>query len=110
MSVIYPLDASDRSRDDTSSPDANVVELQLSTTGASPLHAAALHGGRRVPLLKAYLIAAAVTYLPMLLAALLGDNPVITRTDAVRLPFLRDWNVAFMFLVSFPSIIALLVS
>ena len=55
----------------------------------------------------AYVLAVGATYLPLAAAALLGPLPLLDTTSALRLPFLRDWNVAFMFLVSFPCIIIL---
>ncbi len=59
---------------------------------------------------KAYLAAIAVSYIPLLASALLSALPVATRTASLHLPFFYDCNVAFMFLVSFPSLVALTVT
>jgi len=84
--------------------------LVVSTTWCSPLHRLATRDGRPIPAVKAYLVAICVTYLPLLIAASISKHRMMTRTSEVLLPFLYDWNVAFMFLLSFPSIVVLLLS
>lgn len=59
---------------------------------------------------KVYVWAILITYLPMLIAALFSPLPLASRNQTVYLPFLLDWNVAFMFLVSFPTLVALTVT
>ena len=49
----------------------------------------------------------ALTYLPLFLAALMSGLPMVRRTAQLHLPFLYDWNVGFMFLASFPTLMAL---
>src|SRR5258707_291358 len=59
---------------------------------------------------KHYIAAVTLTYVPLLICALfMNPLPIATRTATLHLPFLYDWNVAFMFLVSFPSLLALTV-
>jgi hypothetical protein len=89
--------------------------FELDTTIASLLHG--LAGNRRrnelghgPPAGKAYLMAVAITYMPLFVCALMSPLPVAARTSTLRLPFLYDWNVAFTFLVSFPSLLALTVT
>jgi hypothetical protein len=59
---------------------------------------------------KAYFVAVAITYLPLIVCALMSPLPVAARTATLRLPFLYDWNLAFMFLVTFPSLVILTVT
>jgi hypothetical protein len=94
---------------------APIVAFQLDTTGASVLHrlgrsAGGAAAGGPPPLGKAYGTAVAVTYLPLLVAALVSPLPLRTLAHPLKLPFLSDWNVAFMFLVSFPALVALTLS
>ena len=56
-----------------------------------------------------YFASIAITYVPLLLAARLSGHPLWARTE-IQLPFLRDWNMAFAFLVSFPTLAVLLVT
>src|SRR6185503_12642754 len=51
-----------------------------------------------------------VTFLPLVLSALLSPFSLVTPTATHRLPFLCDWNVLFMFLVSFPCLMILTVT
>jgi hypothetical protein len=57
-----------------------------------------------------YIAATAVTFLPLLLAALLSPLSLTEVTGTLRLPFLYDWNVLFMFLISFPSLVVFIVN
>jgi hypothetical protein len=60
---------------------------------------------------KAYVVAIVITYFPLVLCAcLMSPLPVAEQTATLHLPFLYDSNVAFMFLVSFPSLLALTVT
>ncbi len=59
---------------------------------------------------KAYVAGVAFTYIPLFAAALLSPLPLATQGPSLRLPFLYDLNVAFMFVVSFPALLALTVS
>ena len=77
--------------------------LAVDTTRGSPLHSWAHAGGRRESLLRTYIVSVAVTYVPLVIAALLGPFPVLPASTGPKLPFFVDWNVAFMLLVSFPA-------
>jgi hypothetical protein len=80
--------------------------LSIDTTLGSALH----HLTRRLApfsATKAYVGAALVTYGALLVGGLLGPNALATTAGEVRLPFLHDWNIAFLFLVSFPSLVVL---
>jgi hypothetical protein len=58
-----------------------------------------------------YIAAVAVTYVPLILTAWLQNPPTIaTFTPTLHLPFLYDWNVAFMFVVSFPLLVVLTIT
>jgi hypothetical protein len=46
----------------------------------------------------------------MLLTAAFGRDSLLHPTGSIRLPFLQDWNVAYLFLASFPTLILLTVS
>src|ERR1035437_8697983 len=77
------------------------ASLALDTTAGSILHRLA---GYHLPVRPKfpsvtviYLAAVAATYVPLLLAAWLRPLPIAALTQAFRLPFLYDWNVAFMF-------------
>jgi hypothetical protein len=50
------------------------------------------------------------TYVPLLVAAAVTLPSLTGLYGAVRLPFLRDWNVMFMFLVTMPALVAYLVN
>jgi hypothetical protein len=87
------------------------VPFLIDTTEASPLHR--LARSRRpgtTGATRAYLLAISVTYLPLAVAALLGRNPLTTPSAEIKLPFFCDWNDAFMFLVSFPTLVAVIVT
>ncbi|MBV8520268.1 MAG: hypothetical protein JO197_22950 [Acidobacteria bacterium] len=83
----------------------------IDTTSGSPLHRIThFQTGQTFVLVRAYLIAVAVTYVPLALAALLGPAPIGAPSASVRLPFLYDWNIIFTFLVSFPAVIVYTIS
>jgi hypothetical protein len=67
-------------------------------------------GGSGFTALKLYIIAVAMTFIPLLIGALLSPLSLTTPSQTHRLPFLCDWNVLFMFLVSFPCLVILTVS
>src|SRR6266550_8117794 len=60
-------------------------------------------------LAKIYFLTIAVTFVPLLIGALFSPIPLINPTTAHPLPFLYDWNVLFLFLVSFPCLVILIV-
>jgi hypothetical protein len=51
---------------------------------------------------------ALVTWLPLLVMAKILEIPLLQPSGSVRLPFLRDWNVAFMLLFTLPMVTAML--
>ena len=95
---------------------AMVEQFHVDTTRGSLLHrlAASSRHDRATPSLAliggAYLMAVAAAYLPLLVAAWLSPLPLLEVKGALKLPFLRDWNVGFMLLVSFPTLMALTLS
>ena len=84
--------------------------VRIDTTRRSLLHRLALGRAGTDPgtksILRTYLVAAAVTYGVMCLAAAL-DWVTAASAAGVRVPFWRDVNTAFMFLVAFPTIVVL---
>jgi hypothetical protein len=91
-----------------------VALFQIDTTTGSLLHRLALGpsaGTARVGfavMAKAYLVSVAATYGCMCVAWFFDwwlGQPV-----QLRLPFWRDWNTAFMFLISFPTLVLFIVS
>src|SRR5258705_4305255 len=84
--------------------------LVVDTTRGSVLHAWARAGGRRESLLRTYIASVLITYVPLAIAAMLGPLPVLPSPAGPRLPFLADWNVAFMLLVSFPAMMMSIVT
>lgn len=89
--------------------------LALDTTAGSLLHQLLRRNGLSgpgfvLPLPAIYAAAAAVTCLPLLVGAILSPLSLTVVTETLRLPFLLDWNVLFMFLVSFPSLVVLTVN
>jgi hypothetical protein len=97
------------------SPSVCDVTFKLDSTKGSLLHRAfgyslAHEAGSKPSLIKAYLVAVGITYFPLLLASLLGPLPLLDHTSSLRLPFFLDWNVFFWFLVSFPCLVAFIVT
>jgi hypothetical protein len=78
--------------------------LVVETTRGSLLHAWARAGGRRESLLRTYIATVLVTYVPLAVAAMLGPLSLFGTSGDLKLPFLLDWNVAFMLLVSLPAL------
>lgn len=82
------------------------------TTRRSALHWLAGYRrsvGASPKLVRIYLAAAALAYVPVLIAAALG-RAHLWRTDATSVPFLRDWGFAFGLLVSFPTLLVMIVN
>jgi multisubunit Na+/H+ antiporter MnhE subunit len=63
-----------------------------------------------IPFFRLYVAAVVLTFVPLALGAALSPLSLVTADGALRLPFLYDWNVAFMFLVSFPCVLMLTVT
>ncbi|MEI6704323.1 MAG: hypothetical protein WCL71_12430 [Deltaproteobacteria bacterium] len=61
--------------------------------------------GHAFPLSAIYIASVAVTFFPLFITALFGQLSLTDATPTHKLPFLHDWNVLFMFLVSFPSLV-----
>lgn len=96
-------------------PDSHARHLRLNTASGSILHRVAgydKHGALRSPVspLRVYLWAVGFTCFPLLLLALLDFFSVAQADDLTRLPFFVDWNVIFMFVVSFPCIAILVLT
>ena len=87
-----------------------VETLAVDTTRGSLLHSWARRGGRRESMLRTYVVSVLVTYVPLAIAALLGPFSVLPSAAGPRLPFLADWNVAFMLLFSFPAMMMSIVT
>jgi hypothetical protein len=103
------------------SPDLALVgtPMTLTTTSGSVVHYLfsrqfGFAPGNAFTSIKIYLTAAAFAFLPLFLGAaldsLLGGPSMVTAVPPHRLPFLRDWNVLFMSLVSFPCLLILTVT
>lgn len=65
---------------------------------------------RRLHLPSIYGLSLGLTFVPLLVGALVSPLPMARVEGGHRLPFLLDWNVLFMFLVSFPSLVILTVT
>ena len=98
-------------------PAADVIE-QLDTTAGSLVHRlfwsdrrhddAATKPRPHLAIASASCIVA--TYVPLLIAAWVTLPLLTERYGEVLLPFLRDWNVMFMFFVTMPALVAYLVN
>jgi len=86
-------------------PAAELIE-QFETTDGSLVHRLF---PRRGSLAIACISSVLATYVPLLIVAWATLPSLTERYDAVRLPFLRDWNVMFMFFVTMPALVAYLV-
>ena len=89
--------------------------VELDTTAGSVLHLLysylnRVELGGLFALLNLYIIAIALTFLPLLVGALLSPFSLTVATPPLKLPFFYDWNVLFMFLVSFPCLVILSVT
>ena len=86
---------------------------EIDTTGKSLLHRLAGYGGPGAPapkLWRVYLLSVTTTFVPLLIAAAISGLPLWKPEGDLRLPFLRDWNMSFAFLVSFPMLMWLVVT
>jgi hypothetical protein len=90
-----------------------VSAVTLDTTAGSLVHRLTHRldrvwpGGAFAPLVL-YGVAVAITFVPLLLGAYLSPLPLLKVAEGTtRLPFLHDWNVLFLFLVSFPCLLIL---
>lgn len=92
------------------------VADQIETTGRSLPHMISRHclahrSGSPIWLgLSAYLAAACVTIVPLYTTALLDLPTLTTPSGSLKLPFLWDWNVHFMFAISLPLMTAFTVT
>ncbi|HET9183109.1 MAG TPA: hypothetical protein VFP59_13315 [Candidatus Angelobacter sp.] len=89
--------------------------LTLDTTAASLPHRLAKYYSqgevKRPPSgAKAYFATIVLSYVPLLIAGFFSPNSFTTPTSSLKLPFLYDWNIAFMFLVSFPTLVRMTVT
>ena len=94
-------------------PPASVMTLD--TTAGSIIHYCFSRLGQvglaqTFTLFKSYIIAVALTYLPLLIAAAFSPLSIAVPAEGHHLPFLYDLNVCFMFLVSFPCLIILTIT
>ena len=86
------------------------------TTAGSVLHRFANYSATAPTfpsIARIYFASIAITYVPLLLAAVFSGLPLWTtapKFSDISLPFLRDWNIAFAFLISFPALVVLLVT
>lgn len=101
----------------SSSPDepSRSARATFDTSAGSVLHRIAgccrtAAPGQAYPLTAIFLAAIAITFVPLLVGAYLGPLSLTNSTAPHRLPFLRDWNVLFLYLVSFPSLAVLIVN
>ena len=88
---------------------------RLDTTTDSAVHALFRcldrgGGGRALALFRLYVIAVALTLLPLLIGAWLGPHSLVVRGAELKLPFFYDWTILFAFLVSFPCLLILTVT
>lgn len=96
--------------------DPREAAWSVDTTAGSLVHKVLLRRQRHREWLslgvaiRTYVGAALFTYGLMLLVALLGEDSLLHPSGSIRLPFLRDWNVAYMFVCSFPTLVLLTVS
>jgi len=99
------------------SPDLALADtpMTLTTTSGSVIHYLlsrqfGFAPGNAFTPIKIYLTAAAVAFLPLFLGALYDGPSIVTAEELHPLPFLHDWNVLFMSLVSFPCLLILTVT
>ncbi|HSA54643.1 MAG TPA: hypothetical protein VLE53_03015 [Gemmatimonadaceae bacterium] len=85
--------------------------LEVNTTEASILHLLVDRGSRwrdNVP--KVCFAAVLLTYGAMAIAAPLGELGLLRPAGTIKLPFLLDINIGYMFCVSFPTLLALILT
>jgi len=80
----------------------------LDTTRGSALHflASKIHSRAFTPLLI-YFVAVSLTFVPLLIGALLSPNPLAEQTKDLSLPFFFDIITIFMYTISFPCLVLL---
>jgi hypothetical protein len=81
--------------------------LWIDTISGSPLHQWGRRTNRTSFVVRVYACSVLLTYVPMAAAAIAGPLPLLRRDPSLRLPFGYDWNIAFMFLFSFPALVLL---
>jgi hypothetical protein len=85
--------------------------LSLDTTHGSFLHGfkplAGVKSGQAPSVARIYLLSVAATYIALAITALISAIPLGTPSNSLKLPFLHDWNIALMFLLSFPCVMIL---
>lgn len=67
-------------------------------------------GDSKPRLVTAYIVAVATTFLPLILAAEFGTVPLWNAGNTGTLTLFHDWGFCFAMLVSFPSLIVLLIT
>jgi hypothetical protein len=78
--------------------------LLVDTTCGSWLHRIAARFRVRSTL-KIYIVGVLLTYIPLAIAAAFSPAPLLLSSGTVRLPFLRDWNIAFALIVAWPTLL-----
>lgn len=66
--------------------------------------------GNVFELVRIYIVAVLFTIGPLFIAALFSPLSLTEASAVHKLPFLKDWNVLFMFFISFPSLLILTVT
>ena len=96
-----------------SSPDEDSHQFTVNTTEGSVLHRWIGRRGEKrdepYPAVWLFLIAAAAAYLPIVIVAWIDHIPLAHQTALVQMPLFYDANTAWMFLVSFPTLLVLTV-
>jgi hypothetical protein len=89
--------------------------VTIDTTAGSLIHRAvaslsSVELGNTFYVSKLYFAAISLAFFPLLVCAHLSPLPLFYTSPNHSLPFLYDWNVLFMFLVSFPCLAILTVT
>jgi hypothetical protein len=82
----------------------------LDTISGSALHSLFGNTTRIGYIPKLYIISILLTFVPLLIGAALSPLSLTIATCKLKLPFFYDWNVLFMFLISFPFLLILTVT
>ncbi len=98
-----------------SQPATKIWTMDLATTSGSAVHHAFAVLDRLVftgsfVSTKIYAVSVALTFVPLFALALCAPFSVVTPSPGHPLPFLRDLNILFMFLVSFPCLMILTIN
>jgi hypothetical protein len=102
--------------DSASTMPASPLARELDTTAGSVIHYVVdclplIGFGKKFARIKLYIASLVVAFIPLAaLAAATGPVSLFHPTASVKLPFLYDLNVMFMFLISFPCIVILAAS